>query len=189
MPRLNSDDSVRSPTFTTTRGQIALRIFLLCAWLGSSGIPTHLMAQPYHQGLGQTIQINTRFRSFVGRPAWTLIVRDLENGQNIPYLYDITKGGNFWIALTYGREYVITVSKMQFSPYRYNPDCIYEPFCSREINNFCHLESNGHIMRGQSIIIWIDGDLTPYTNTYRCHIRRYPDDHFVVVPQAEEAAT
>lgn len=46
-------------------------------------------------GFGQTIQIYTRFRSFVGKPSLLIVIRDLDNGQNIPYIFDITRGDNF----------------------------------------------------------------------------------------------
>lgn len=124
---------------------------------------------------GQTIQINTYLHSFVGRPAWTLIIRDIDNGQNIPYLFDFTRGNDFWLALTYGRNYVITASILNFSPYRRYP------YRSRRTHNFCHLESHGRIVRGESLHIIITGDLSPNTDTYSCQIMRYRDNPFVIL--------
>lgn len=125
-------------------------------------------AQPGEDGLGQTIQIYTRLHSFVGKPSWLLIIRDLDNNQNIPYLYDITRGDNFWLAFTYGRNYLITVSNLKFDPYM------------RKINNFCNLESNGAIIRGESLYITINGDLSANTNTYTCNVMRFKDSNFSI---------
>ena len=128
-------------------------------------------AQSQEDGIGQTIQITTQLHSFVGNPSWLLIIRDLDNDENIPYLYDFRKGDNYWLALTYGHHYLITVSSMKFDPY------------ARKINNFCHLESNGRIARGESLYITINGDLSPNTNTFTCHVLRYVDPNFTITNQ------
>lgn len=127
-------------------------------------------------GLGQTIQIYTRFHSFVGKPSWLLIVRDLDHGDNIPYLFDITKGNNYWVAFTFSRNYLISASHLQISSYqpRFNE---YRNF---RINNFCDLESEGRIIRGKSIYITIDGDLSPYSDTYTCNVSEYADTNFTI---------
>lgn len=129
---------------------------------------------------GQVIQINTRFHSFVGKPSWLLIIRDLEHDLNIPYLFDIRTGTNAWTAFTNSHDYLITVSNLQFSPYTDNP------YTVRHISNFCHLESFGHIIHGQSMFITITGNLTPYRETYRCHIMRYNNANFTIVPTSRE---
>lgn len=129
-----------------------------------------------NNGLGQTIQIYTQLHSFVGKPSWLLIIRDVDNGQNIPYLYDIERGNNFWLAFTYGRNYLITVSSMQFAPYRRFPDR------KKIVNNFCNLESNGHIIRGESLYITIAGDLSPFGDGYTCHVSRFADTNFAIAP-------
>lgn len=123
-------------------------------------------------GIGQVIQINTRFHSFIGKPRWTLIIRDLDHNENIPYLYDITRGTNHWIALTYGRNYLITASNIIFETYRSK----YNTYRQFKTNNFCHLESKGRISRGESMFIQIEGDLSPDTSTYRCHVTKYTGD-------------
>lgn len=148
-------------------------IYQLGIWLCLSSFAVSAYAQG-ENGMGQTIQINTRFHSFTGRPSWTLIIRDIDHEQNIPYVFDISKGTNFWVALTYGRNYLISVSKMQFSPYRRYPGN------TKRIQNFCHLESNGRIIKGESMYITIEGDLSPYSNNIDCHISRFPDNHFTV---------
>jgi hypothetical protein len=126
---------------------------------------------------GQVIQINTRFHYFVGNPSFTLIIRDLDHNQNMPYLFDITRGENHWVVFTYGRNYLIEVSKLQIETYqpRYNT---YQQY---RLNNFCHLESNGRIIRGESMYITIEGDLTPNPNTFSCHVSIYPESHFPIV--------
>ncbi|VVC76902.1 hypothetical protein AQUSIP_22290 [Aquicella siphonis] len=133
-------------------------------------------AQADEEVLGQTIQIYTRFHSFIGKPIWTLIIRDIDHNQNIPYLFDIRKGGNHWVAFTFGRNYLITVSRLQIETYRSR----YNKFKNYRINDFCNLESNGRIIRGRSMYITIDGDLSPYSNTYTCHVSSYPDENFYI---------
>lgn|SRR3990167_8601402 len=131
--------------------------------------------------IGQTIQINTRLHSYVGKPSWLLIIRDIDHNENIPYLFDFKKGENFWVAITGGRNYLITVSTLQFSPYRRNP------FRSKKIKNFCQLESQGRIIHDKSFYITISGDLTPNTNSFRCDISSYIDPHFTIAaPGSEE---
>src|SRR5690242_9027168 len=85
--------------------------------------------------LGQTIQIYTNLQSFTGKPSWLLLIRDVDNDQNIPYLYDFSRGDNFWLAFTMGRNYLISESTLHFSPYHYNP------YYSKKITNFCNLQS------------------------------------------------
>lgn len=133
-------------------------------------------------GFGQIIQIHTRFHSFIGKPTWLLIIRDLDHDQTIPYLYDIRRGDNQWLAFTYGRDYLITVSKLSTEIYNAH----YNKFRQYKTNDFCDLESNGRIMRGESIIINIEGDLSPDSNTYTCHVLRYSDPNFLIVPALGE---
>jgi hypothetical protein len=135
-----------------------------------------------HDGLGQTIQIYTRFRSFVGKPSWLLIIRDLDNDQNVPHLFDISRGDNFWLVFTYGRNYLITVSNLKINTYKSK----YNDFGKYTINDFCHLESHGRIVRGESMYITIDGDLTPDPSSITCHVSKFPDTNFSVVPNAPE---
>ncbi|OGT36820.1 MAG: hypothetical protein A3F11_08530 [Gammaproteobacteria bacterium RIFCSPHIGHO2_12_FULL_37_14] len=128
-----------------------------------------------NEGLGQTIQIYTRLHTFVGKPSWLLIIRDVDTNQNIPYLFDLKRGTNFWVAFTYSRNYLITVSELQFSPYRR------DPYTVKKIKNFCQLESWGHIVRGKSYYVTISGNLTPNADTYTCHVSKYTDANFTIV--------
>lgn len=124
--------------------------------------------------LGQSIQIYTRLHSFVGRPSWLLVIRDIDNGQNIPYVYDFYHGNNFWLAFTFSRNYLITASTLSFSPYSRDPDK------TKVIHNFCHLESQGLISHGQSLTIQISGDLSPNPSTFICNVARYNDSNFYI---------
>jgi len=145
-------------------------VILLSLFLSAS----YVYAQDDDDGMGQTVQIYTYLHSFVGKPSWLLIIRDLDHNQNIPYLFDMTKGDNYWVAPTYSRNYLITVSNLQMETYRSR----YNTFKLYTIPNFCHLESNGRIIRGESIYVTIQGDLSPNTSSYDCHIAKYADSHF-----------
>jgi hypothetical protein len=138
-------------------------------------------AQSDGDGVGQTIQIYTRFHSFVGKPSWLFIIRDLDHNQSIPYLFDIRRGDNFWVAFTYGRNYLIKVSNLQIETYKSR----YNKFRNYKINDFCHLESDGRIIRGESMYITIDGDLSPDSETYTCQVSRYPDQNFTIVAPSD----
>jgi len=130
-------------------------------------------------GIGQTIQIYTRFHSFLGKPMWLFIIRDIDHDESIPYLFDIERGDNFWVAFTYGRNYLITVSQMKFETYRSR----YNQFKQYKINNFCGLESNGRIIKAQSMYITINGDLSPYSDTYTCNVSTFSHGNFTIVNQ------
>lgn len=127
-------------------------------------------AQPVEQ-FGQTIQITTQLGSFVGNPAWLLIVRDLDHGIVYPYLYDFTRGDHFWIALSHSHHYRITVSELQFNPYQ------------EKITNFCGLE-NG-VLDGESMTIQLYGHLTSNKRTVKCHVSKYKDMIFHVNTERE----
>jgi hypothetical protein len=133
-------------------------------------------AQTGDNPLGQTIQINTQFRSFSGKPIWSLIIRDLDHNENIPYIFDINRGQNHWVIFTYGHNYLITASNMQIE--------IFQPgrnkYKNIRIKNFCGLESHGRIIRGESMHIMIGGDLSPNADTLTCNIASYPDPNFYI---------
>ena len=137
-------------------------------------------------GLGQTIQINTQLDSYVGRPAWLIVIRDIDNDQNIPYIFNFNTENNFWLVMTYGRNYVVTASELQFSPYRTYPKKFHADFYSeRKIHNFCGLQSGGRIMHGESMYVLLRGKLTPNTNTYSCHVSQFRDSNFSVAPSSD----
>ncbi len=160
-----------------------IRLNIIFLWLCLLMIPlcSHAQAvQPSNDDLGQTIQIYTRFHAFVGKPSWLLMIRDVDHNQNIPYLFDVRRGNNTWVAFTGGRNYLITISNLKFSPYRRGP------YRQKKINNFCQLESNGHIIRGKSLYITINGDLSPNTNSFTCHVSQYADPGFPIAPQPDD---
>jgi hypothetical protein len=118
---------------------------------------------------GQTIQIYTYLKKMTGKPTWLLIIRDVDNGQNIPYLYDFDRLDNFWLAFTYGRNYLILASRLVFNP-----------LINKKVSNFCGLESDGRIIRGESLSITVTGKLTTNPDTYTCTVQRFPDANFNV---------
>lgn len=148
-----------------------ITLFITCASINSH-------AEIGRDGLGQTIQISTRLRSYIGQPSWLLVIRDIDNNQTMPYLFDIKRGNQFWLVFTYGRNYLITASTMQINTYRSRRN----DFNTYKINNFCHLESNGRIVRGESLYITITGDLTSDGSGISCQISRFVDPNFTVAP-------
>lgn len=153
-------------------------LIILTMWLLLT--PGILSAQLTGDGVGQFIQIETHLHEFVGKPTWLLIIRDIDHNQNIPYMFDIRRGDNYWVALTYGKHYLIIASKLQIETYQSK----YNEYKKYSINNFCHLESNGRIIRGKSMRIILRGNLTPNSASSICSVFKYPDaDTFVVVPQ------
>ncbi|TAK72923.1 MAG: hypothetical protein EPO11_09400 [Gammaproteobacteria bacterium] len=124
----------------------------------------------------QTIQIYTRFQSFKGKPSLLLILRDVDHNQNIPYLFDVTRGDDFWLALSFSDRYLVQASTLKIRVYQPRSNT----YKSYTIRDFCHLESRGQILRGESLYVTIDGDLTPNADTYTCHVSRYTDTNFVV---------
>lgn len=131
-----------------------------------------------YQVVGQTIQIHTDLQSWVGRPTLTLNIYNVDDDENIPYQFTITRGKNSWVAFTYGRNYLIAGASLNIETYNSRRNS----YKSYNINNFCHLQSNGRIVRGTSMYITIKGDLTPYSNTYSCEVIRFPEHHFYIVP-------
>lgn len=146
-------------------------LFTLCASVQAFSQPP--------DGVGQSIQIYTRLQSFVGKPSWLLIIRDIDHNQNIPYVYDITRNDNFWLAFTYSRNYLILASTLQFAPYRANP------YRTKVIRDFCGLESRGRISRGESLYVMVTGNLSPNTDSYSCNVTRFTDTRFSVPSSAE----
>lgn len=153
------------------------RFFL--PWIASLLIaPAH--ADIGRDGLGETIQIYTRLHSYVGKPSWLVVIRDIDNNQNIPYIFDITRGDNFWFLFTYGRNYLILTSTMHITNFRSR----YDDYTEYKIRNFCNLESNGRIIRGESLYITVAGDLTTNMNGINCHISHFKDPNFTVVSES-----
>ena len=138
------------------RKSLTLLWFLLSGWIAVSYADTPL---------GQTLQINTRFKSIIGKPIWTLVVRDVDTGVVIPYMFEIKNNQNFWVAFTFGHNYRVTSSQLKFGPFAI-------------ISNFCQLE-NG-ILSGKSMILTLSGDLTPSPKSSKCHVLKYNDNAFPI---------
>ena len=139
-------------------------------------LTTPTFAQSNDNPLGQTIEINTRFHSFIGKPIWSLVIRDIDHNQNVPYIFPITKGLNHWLIFTYARNYMIMASNMQIETYQSR----YNKYKNIRLKNFCQLESHGRISKGESMVITIDGDLSPYTDSINCNVITYRDEHFYI---------
>jgi len=118
---------------------------------------------------GQTIEINTDFHSFIGKPSWLIMIRDVDHNQNYPYLFDIKRGDNYWVIPTHSRNYLITASTLKINTYQARTNA-YKQY---QIRNFCHLETNGKILRGQSIYLTITGNLSSNHNTVNCQVSKY----------------
>jgi len=126
-----------------------------------SVFPAHAEPNPF----GQVVQINTRLQSVVDKPTWLLIVRNVDTGLVLPYVFDFKNSDeNFWLALTYSRSYRITASSLKFGSYT--------------INNFCHLE--GGIISGESVSVRLTGNLTPDPRTSQCYVSQYKTSYFPI---------
>lgn len=114
----------------------------------------------------QTLQIYTNFKNILGKPSWLLIIRDVDTGLVSPYLFEIKNHDNFWVAFTFGHNYKITASTLQFEG------------CA-VTKNFCGLE-NG-IISGKSLYMTLSGQLTPDPRTLKCNVMKYGDTTFTIV--------
>lgn len=124
---------------------------------------------------GQTFQINTRLNSFVGKPSWLIIVRDVNSGQVLPFLYNIDSTTNFWLGFTFAHAYQVITSELEFGP----PNAT--------IHNYCHLE-NG-ILDRESFTVTLTGDLTPNRGTSHCHVFKYKQFNFPIAQQQTSGST
>lgn len=113
----------------------------------------------------ETLQIYTNFKTFIGKPTWLLVLRDVQTGLVSPYVFDIRNKNNFWVAFSYGHSYQITASTLTFGKFAV-------------IHNFCGLE-NG-ILPGISLYLTLTGILTPDKNTISCHIESYQNLNFTI---------
>ncbi len=129
----------------------------------------YLAAEP--KNLGQVLKINLNLQRFIGKPSWLIVIRDVDHGQNIPYLFDIKQNQDYWIALTYGHDYYVVASEIAMNPY------------DKKITNFCDLESMGAIHRGTSMDIMVSGKLTKNPDTVTCRVLKYTDPNFNIAPQ------
>lgn len=115
---------------------------------------------------GETIQIYTEFHSVIGKPSWLLILRDMNTGQVLPYLYDIRNNYNFWLALPMSHNYRVTVSTLTWGPFAV-------------IHNFCHLQDG--ILSWRSLNVTLKGNLTPDRHDSHCYIQSYKNLPFPLI--------
>jgi len=155
---------------------IKKHLLQLCVSITLCVLALPVLAQFDESLPGQTIQIYTRFHAYVGKATWLLEIRDVENDQTTPIMFDILRGNNVWTIFTSSRNYLITASRVQISSYNSRGNT----FKNYRINDFCHLESNGQIIRGKSLTIMIDGELTPNRDSYNCNISSYADTNFTI---------
>jgi hypothetical protein len=112
---------------------------------------------------GQTLQINTHLNSLAGKPVWLLMLRNVETGQVLPYTFPLQNFDNFWIALTWGHNYQITVSTLQFEGHK-------------SIENFCHLQTG--LVKARSFVINVSGDIIPNRQKYHCQVMKFKEYNF-----------
>ena len=153
---------------------LALKRLSLLALL-SAGLMIHLPCYAQDNPLGQTFQINTRLDSYVGKPAWVIIVKDVATGQVVPYFFPIYEQEQFWVNFTFTNAFRIILSELQFGP----PDAI--------IRNFCHLQDG--ILDRESLIINLTGRLTPDRRTSNCNVQRFKSYSFPIVTPAPAASS
>jgi len=120
---------------------------------------------------GETIRITTRLNSYVGKPSWLLVIRDVDHSRTIPYVFDFQRGENTWLAYTFGHHYLITISNLQMPTYIAS----HNDYKNYQINDFCHLQSNGRVQNGVGMDITITGDLNA-KHHYQCQAIRYPSN-------------
>jgi hypothetical protein len=146
------------------------QLFLLSTCL-LNALPIKAQDNP----LGQTFQINTRLQSYYGKPAWLIIINDIDTGTVTPYFYPIYETENFWFSFTFAHRYRVSISDLQFGP----PDAV--------IHNFCHLRNT--VFNQESIVINLTGNLTPDKRTSECHMQRYKEYTFPIAEPTEDTSS
>lgn len=104
-----------------------------------------------------SLTIHANLQAFVGAPTWTVILRDLEHNQNIPFVLDFTNPSHFWTLHASSHNYLVQSSTLTFNKPNMRP-----------IYNFCSLESDGKILRGKSITVQLSGRLSPRKADFKC---------------------
>jgi hypothetical protein len=152
---------------------MAIKKICQAGWL-CLGLFAIATAAAQNNPFGQSFQINTYLKSYVGQPTWVIIVRDEDNGQVLPYQFYFSELNNFWIGFTFAHSYRVIVSDLQFGP----PNAI--------IHNFCHLQDG--ILDRQSISVTLQGDLTPNRHTSQCHVMRYKNYSFPIANSNDDVS-
>lgn len=117
------------------------------------------------QNIAQTLSIYTHFKTIVDKPTWLIILRDIQSGEVLPYLFDIRQNENFWLAFSKEHAYRVTASVLKFGAYA-------------SINNFCGIE-NG-ILHGKSMYITVTGVISPDSKTSKCHVIKFNQQQFPI---------
>ena len=106
----------------------------------------------------QRLHIYTQLDDIVGKPSWLLELRDVTSGRVLPYLFDIQKNTNVWVAFSKERAYRVVASIVTFGPYA-------------KIYNFCGVQDG--ILVGKSMHINIHGILSPNARSIRCKVTQF----------------
>jgi hypothetical protein len=114
----------------------------------------------------QTLTIYTHFKEIVGNPSWLLVLRDMNSGEVLPYLFDIKHEDNFWLAFSKEHAYRVTASVLKFPPYA-------------TINNFCGLQDG--VLKGKSMYITLKGTISPDPRTSKCYVTKVNQAQFTIV--------
>lgn len=120
------------------------------------------------------LQVKTNVYSIVGKSILTIIIRDIDRNENIPYVFEFTPGNQYWVLPIPSHNYFVLSARLQIT--KYDPRC--NAYKNYRINNFCHIESRGRILRGKSVDLFVQGDLSPNTNKYSCQVKTYPDGNY-----------
>lgn len=105
------------------------------------------------------VQIQGDLRTVSGNPRWLILLRNPDNGSTTPWMYDVKQAVNHWVILPGSHAYQIVASELLF-----NDRTIF--------HNFCGIEDG--VITGKSMQITLSGQLSPTTDTIRCHVISYP---------------
>lgn len=132
------------------------------------GLMLYMIATYADSPFGETLQIYTQFHAVFGKPSWVLILRDVESGQVLPYLFDIRNNENYWVAFSFGHSYQVVASTLTFGTFAV-------------IHNFCQLEDG--ILLGKSMQIKLKGILSPNPGDTKCYVVKFKGLPFTIVNQ------
>lgn len=124
------------------------------------------LAQAQLEQIKHIIEIHTKLTSIVGRPTWLIVLRDMNSGHILTFMYDFILYENDWVAYSKNRKYRVVSSSLKFGP-----DIV--------INNFCGIQDG--ILEGTSMYITLIGAITPDPTTAKCKVLKYNDVGFTVV--------
>jgi len=144
-----------------------LGIFLLCL----STQLVYAQNNPQFNPRAHSIQISADIHSVTSKSILTLIIRDIDRNINIPYVFDFTIGHQYWVVPIPSGNYFVKAAQLQIA--KYQPSC--NSYKNIRLDNFCNIESHGRILKGKSMQVFIEGDLTPNTSRLKCHANTFSD--------------